>query len=346
MKSISLYFSILLSIFIFSACEKEIEFNGQITDPMIVVNSYLNPDSLVSAQISVSRFFLKDSTNFRNIPNAEVAVWVNGAFKEKMSYDEKGIYNGTFKPSIGDTLKLVVNVPGFKEVTSQTVIDIKPIILSIDTTNVWTGTHYDISTYGSSTNGGSTIWVNDTMGVVTGHTINYTLRFKDNGNEKNYYRLIVKTTSYYVQTDTVTQVQTESEMESYFFEFTDVVSGDNANTDPLSLVGGGSNYNEYRVFSDELFNGKTYPLTFSTNEDVHTYRPDYQYGSKTPDRKKISIYLQSISKDYYLYAKSRLAALNGDNFFSEQVQIHNNIVGGIGILGSYTASDVYQIDLQ
>lgn len=335
-----------MSIFIFSACEKEIEFNGKITDPLIVVNSYLNPDSIVSAQISESRFFLKDSITFKNISNAEVAVWVNGDFKEKMSYDEKGIYNGTFKPLIGDTLKLVVNVPGFKEVTSQTVIYYQPVINSIDTTNVWTGMSYQISYSGSSSNGGPTIWKNDTIATVMGHTINYTLKFKDNGNEQNYYRLIVKSTSYYVQTDTVTQVETKSEKDSYFYYFSDVVSGDNTNTDPLSIVGGMYSYNMYGVFSDELFNGKTYSLTFSTNEDVYTYRSEYDYGRKTPDRKKVSIYLQSISKDYYQYAQSRVAAETGDNFFSEQVQIHNNIVGGIGILGSYTASEVYQIDLQ
>ncbi|MHB9142298.1 MAG: DUF4249 domain-containing protein [Paludibacter sp.] len=345
MKSIKIVLSIFASLFIFISCEKDIEFNGEITDPLIVVNSYITPDSVVSAHISESRFFLKDSITYKSINNADVAVWVNGVFKEKMNLVETGIYRGTYKPVVGETIKIIVNVPSKAEVSSETKIYPQPVINSIDTVGVWTGNRYDIQISGYG-NGTTMIYKYDTIATVTGHTINYTLKFNDNANEQNFYRLVVHTIEHYTVTDTIMHTSKDSIMNNYYFNFTDVVSGNNTSNDPTAIIGGGySSYNMYNAFSDELFNGKNYSLTFSTNEDVYKYSPEYTYGRETPDRKEIKIYLQSISRDYYLYLKSRAAGSGGENFFSEPVQIHNNIVGGIGILGSYTSSLVYKLDL-
>ncbi|MDD5186307.1 MAG: DUF4249 domain-containing protein [Paludibacter sp.] len=346
MKSIKIVLSIFASLFIFISCEKDIEFNGEITDPLIVVNSYITPDSVVSAHISESRFFLKDSITYKNINNADVSVWVNGVFKEKMNLVEKGMYHGTYKPIVGETIKIIVNVPTRKEVSCETKIYSQPVINSIDTANIWTGDRYEIQSSGTSYGNGPMTWVYDTIATVTGHTINYTLKFNDNANEQNFYRLVVQNIEHYTVTDTIMHTSKDSIMTNYYFNFTDVVSGNNTTNDPTAIIGGGYySYNMYNAFSDELFNGKTYSLTFSTNEDICKYSPEYTYGRETPDRKEIKIYLQSISRDYYLYLKSRAAGSGGENFFSEPVQIHNNIVGGIGILGSYTSSLVYKFDL-
>jgi len=345
MKSIKIYLSILLGIFFLASCEKEIEFKGEITDPLIVVNCFITPDSVLTAHVSESRFFLLDNVTFRNVKNADISVWVNGTFKEKMSLVENGIYKGTYAPVIGDSIKLMVKVPTMKDVSCEDLIAAKPEIISIDTTDLWTGQTYDIQYGSQTTNGGQTIYTNDTIAVVTGHQINYTLKFKDNVNEKNFYRLVVVTKEHYYKIDSTTSDTITVIRENYYFNFTDVVSGNNANNDPLSM-GDFSANNAYNVFSDELFNGKTYSLTFSTNEDVYQYKSDYKYGVEMPGKKEVDVYLQSISKSYYFYLKSRPAALNGNDFFSEPVQIHNNIEGGIGILGSYTPSNVMTIELK
>jgi len=345
MKSIKIYLSILFGIFFLASCEKEIEFKGEITEPLIVVNCFITPDSVMTAHVSESRFFLVDNVTFRNVKNADVSVWVNGVFKEKMSFVENGIYKGTYAPVIGDSIKLVVKVPTMKDVSCEELISPQPEIISIDTTDLWTGQTYNIQYGSQTTNGGQTTYTNDTIATVTGHQIDYTLKFKDNGNEKNFYRLVVMTKEHYFTIDTTTSDTTTVIRDNYYFSFTDVVSGNNANNDPLSM-GDFSANNEYNVFSDELFNGKTYSLTFTTNEDVYNYKADYPYGREMPGKKVVNIYLQNISKSYYLYLKSRPAALNGNGFFSEPVQIHNNITGGIGILGSYTPSNVKTIELK
>jgi len=72
MKSIKKYATILLGIFLFVSCEKDIVFKGDITDPLVVVNSYITPDSIISAHVSESRFFLNDTTSFKEISNAEL----------------------------------------------------------------------------------------------------------------------------------------------------------------------------------------------------------------------------------------------------------------------------------
>ncbi|MDD4971496.1 MAG: DUF4249 domain-containing protein [Paludibacter sp.] len=345
MKTIYKIISILLGIFLFVSCEKEIVFKGEIADPMVVVNSYITPDSIISAHISESRFFLNDTTTFKNISNADVSVFVNGVFKEKMGLVEEGNYKGTYKPVIGETIKLIVKVPDKKDVSSEAIIEPKPDILSLDTTNIWTGKSYNIQNVGYL-NGSNYEYKLDTISTVTGHIINYKLKFNDNGNQKNYYRLVVNTKERFITVnkftnDTITEIR-----DNYTFNFTDIVSGNNSTNDPLSAIGGSSSDNIYNVFSDDLFNGKTYSLTFSTNEDIYNYSQGYDYGLSTPVDKTVYVYLQSITRDYYLYLLSRPVAVKGSDFFSEPVQIHNNIVGGIGILGSYTSGNVYKVELK
>ena len=63
---------------------------------------------------------------------------------------------------------------------------------------------------------------------------------------------------------------------------------------------------------------------------------------------EISVELQSLSYEYYMYLKTREANSNMSSFeesFSEPVQIYTNVIGGIGILGSYSSS-VFTIPLK
>ena len=125
--------------------------------------------------------------------------------------------------------------------------------------------------------------------------------------------------------------------------YSTVFSG-NSNKNEFSLDGSSSN--EYNVFSDEILNGKEYTLSFSTNQNTAVALPGYDLNNITRENLKTEVYidLQSISKSYYLYLKSRSASSNSNNFFSEPIQIHNNVEGGIGILGSYS-SNVRKINL-
>ena len=342
MKLIKPFLCILLSLIAFASCKKDIEFNEEISKPMVVVHSFISPDTVVSASVSLSRFFLNDTVNFQKINNADVAVIVNGILKEKMSLITDGQYKGTYKPAIGDVVKFVVKIPSMNEVSSQTSICNPTVISSVDTSKVIQQTFYDASS-------------TDTAALNTLFKINYTLKFTDNGNEKNYYRLIVHSREHYYKfiSNFVNFNLIDEINDRYDFNFTDVVVGNNKSSNSITGTVTGENTNsnnKYNVFSDDLFNGKTMSLTFNVDYWLFKRFPSYSldsgknYDSGASEKIEVFVSLQSISKEYYYYLKSRSAS-GGDDFYSEPVQITNNIVGGIGFFGSYTSSNVVKFDL-
>ncbi len=337
--NIKAFFIILAVGFISISCEKDVEFKGEITNPLVVVNSFVTPDSTITAYISMSRFFLNDTADFRNVNKAEVNLWVNGTLKEKLTFDSVGIYTSTYKPEMSDSLKLTVDVPQMKQVSATTNFTNAPIVLSVDTQKVII--NKEVLWYSSG----------DTLVVKDHYKVNYKLKFQDNGDQKNYYRLIVREVSFKgVWNEDTHKVDTmASHTTPHYpdFDFTDVVSGNttdplaDSGTSPVAILLSDAN-NRYHVFSDDIFNGKTYTLQFSTN--ITKYIKDIHYGSLENIKHEIYISLQSISEDYYLYLQTRSASY-ATNLFSEPVKVHNNINGGIGILGSYTTSNIVKINL-
>ncbi|NDP19670.1 MAG: DUF4249 domain-containing protein [Paludibacter sp.] len=329
MKSLLKYISISISIILLASCEKIIEFNGEITEPQVVMNSFITPDSVIKAHISESKFFLSSGYTFKDVENADVSVLVNHIFKEKMMYTANGIYRSNFKPGVGDTIRLEVKIPSKNDVSSETIIEPKSNMLTLDTAKVFTG-KYPLTHYNNITQ------KEDTIGYNSIYEYHFKLKFKDDEATKNFYRLTVRTKS------SLPGGQVSNE---YFFTFDDLVSGNNSNSTvgpPTSL-----NSNQFNVFSDEMFNGKEYPLTFYVTNNTTELLPEYEYMNiyYKNIQKEIYVDLQTISKSYYLYLKSRDASSSSNGVFSEPIQIHNNIVGGIGILGSYTSNVFEKMDL-
>ncbi len=326
MKSFKKSIYIIPLILLFTSCEKVIEFNGTVTDPMVVVNSFVTPDSVVVAQVSLSRFFLSNDATFEMVNNATVSLLVNGIQKENLTPAPNGLYVGTYHPVKGDSISLQVQTPGKNRVNCATIIEPQTKVVSIDTTSVTMGTSSPITAVNKTTG------ARDTIGDSYDRTLKFVLKFKDslnvNPNIHNYYRLVV-----YTKTTTP-----KGNFSDYTFSFDDIVSG-NANNSvgpPTSLSS-----NKYNVFSDDLFDGKQYPLTFSVQNNRNVY---YSGSAPLTKRKEVYVNLQSISKSYYLYLQTR-ASIKSNTFFAEPVQVYNNVDGGIGILGSYT-SNLIKLTLQ
>ena len=320
MNSFKIYIAFLLLAIAISSCQKVIEFNGEITQPIVTVNSLLTPDSVVSAQVSLSRFFLSNDTVYSMIDNAQTILFVNGALKETLSYKNNGVYVGTYKPVSGDSLSLLIKIPGKNDVTSATSVKSTPVISSIDTNTVSTGKKTPIL-YNRIID--ATHMELDTIGYGYEHKMICALHFTDDGIARNYYRLVVTTK---------TTIGTKKTY-SYSFNFDDIVSGNTNNSigPPTSLVS-----NKYNIFNNELFLGKPYALHFSVLYNKNSFLPAY---TKNPNTQEISINLQKVSRSYYLYLQTR-AGIKTNTFFAEPVQVYTNIDGGIGIMGSYTNSIV------
>ena len=269
MRLLKIFFGILLSFFVFASCQKNIDFDEEITKPMVVLHSFLSPDTVVSARISLSRFFLDDTVSFRDINNADVSVIVNGALKEKMSLITSGLYQGTYRPQIGDVLKLVVKVPSMDEVSSTTNINTFPVTIIVDTTKIIHNSTYTISQ-------------NDTLALNTDFTTKYSLKFTDNGNEKNYYRLIVHSREHYYMFVNDQNIEVDIK-NRYYFDLLDLKDENNSSSNSItgSITGEGANANtsnKYNIFSDDNFNGKTNFLSFKVFNTLFLRYPSNHYN--------------------------------------------------------------------
>ena len=122
----------------FASCEKVIEFNGDLTDPYIVVISKPEADSTWMMRVSQSRFFLS-SADIPSIDNAQVIVTVNG--NETIATSEgSGMYNTGIVPQPGDSLSIRVIAPNRGEVTAGCRIPQRPEVSDFTV-------EYDTNTY-------------------------------------------------------------------------------------------------------------------------------------------------------------------------------------------------------
>ncbi len=335
MKTNYISFIILLaSTIVLHSCENEINFSGEVTKPLLVINSFITPDSVIKVHVSKSKFFLEDNTTFETLDNANVNVWVNGTKVEKLTSTGNGYYIASFKPKIGDIVKITAANTEFNEVSTSTEIVQPNPIISVDTLN---HQFEELPTINYSSYDGNPPTM-DTIGFVKIESFGAKVKFKDTSTAPDYYRLVTKVINYYDDG----QISVTDGM----INFNDIVFGGNNNSNPLEI----SSYNYYHEFSDELFNGKEYNLNFIFNRSTYTPKQElpnnyHDVNVKSPVRQELLIELQSISKSYFLYLRSRSANMSAVEFFSEPVQIHSNVNGGIGILGSYSSS-FYKINLK
>lgn len=143
MKKYLIILFLLISAGCFISCEKEVDFKGKITDPVLVMNSILTSDSVVTIYLSQSRFILGDLKPITDISGATVSIFVNGEEKEQLTYKTKGIYMETYHPKPGDRIKIEAIAEGFDRISSQTVIPQSPNIVVSDSTVSIIETKYD-----------------------------------------------------------------------------------------------------------------------------------------------------------------------------------------------------------
>lgn len=324
-------------------CEKTIEFKGEITAPMLVVNSIIAPDSTIEVEVTASRFFLDNDMGPKYIENAALRLIVNDKDRGKLVKSPLiGTYETDYKVSAGDEVRIEVSASGYESVCGKTKIPVQPIILSVDTAITYTK-KYDYYGLGY----GSTVQY-DTLGEFKSQDIRFSMKFKDNGKERNYYRLIVKKRIYLDKNEPQGGLIFDGEyIEDYLINFDDIVFKDQNQMGGIAEEGDDSYSYNYSMFSDELINGKEYELKFTDNNVLNYVSYQDNINRPNPEKVVYLIYLQEVSSDYYLYIKSMVAASKIDgNPFVEPVQVFSNIENGIGILGSYSSSKPFVIEVK
>ena len=125
--------SIAVAFFLLNACKQrelfaELPYEG---DKMVVF-SLLCPSEIINVQVSKTYTPTGKVSYIDGINNAEVLLYENEKFIEKLAYSEKGIYisSTNFKPKSGFGYSLKINSPTLPSITTpQEIIPLLPNII-------------------------------------------------------------------------------------------------------------------------------------------------------------------------------------------------------------------------
>lgn len=306
MKKIILSLGFALVAFLFAACEKVVDFDIEDMNPYVVVQSKPEADSAMNVTLSYSRFFL-DGHSFHYIDDASVRLIQNGVEQSAGMNAGNGVYNFGIKPQPGDTLSLIVDVPGRETVTAGTRIPNPPSYEVVEFL-VDTSDYYSYQDF-----------------------FRVKVRIND-PSEMNFYKLSVDGWTYSQTYD----YETETYIDTFLACRLWLRSEDIVFTDATSLEfalneGDIEVYGEELSFTDEIFNGQPHTITFAFTIWRDEHSPNYQ---------QLPFYLNltSVSEDLYRYQSSLESSDNDIPVLSEPTQIYTNIQGGIGIFGASTTS--------
>jgi len=327
---------ITLSIFTILSCSKEIEFNGKLLDPKLVVNSICALDSTFVVEVSESKAIPGYESSFRKITDATVKLYVDGIETEKLVFDstdrisqgtsyitKSAFYMGKTLVGSGKNYKIEVSHPDYSaKATGEMKIGKRVPILNIST---------------------DSIPYLDNLSRNRQKT-KVTIKFSDPVDEENFYRLVLNyrigKNQWYENEkgDTIKLVQ----VMDYVYVYSTIESDDpvfSSKEDADELLFGSTNYSGLTLFPDELFNGKTYDLNFYLNENVFWHFDQEGMDVTRGDFYIVTIELQSLTKESYFYTKS-LGSFDwiSDGLLTEPVQVYSNIENGIGIFGGCSSS--------
>lgn len=284
------------------SCTKEIKFKGDYAKDKLVVNSLLAADSTLIANVSHSVFFMHDYRDKETYVNdAYLEIFVNGNSIGTMTYQShnasNAIYTLPYRLKHGDKLELKAHHKNYDNVSAITEIPYSSNIISVDT--AYTSNKYNRK------------------------TLNISIKFQDDPNISNYYEIKANIISW---TKSNNKNEISRQVIPLWLYSKDIVFNNNSGTDPIFEIDLES---QSLVFEDYIINGKEYTIKV-ISENAYRYNRNVDGYKDTLD-----IYLNSVSKDYYLFQKTYMAHTNNIDFigiFNEPVQIYNNVVGGIGVV--------------
>lgn len=300
MKNLSLF---ILSFLLISSCSKEVDIDDFIQDNKLVINSYLQSDSVISVYLSKIHKHSDTTSSFVN--SADVGL-----------YDENNIF-----------LEKLINIEGGLYISQNTIVE--------------QGKKYKIETkYNNETVFASDI-VPELIEIekleYTGNSIyneefhesfEIEISFIDNPNLDNYYEIV----PYLKQTDTINFYYSgEKEIFHHWYL---------QSNDPIFLNEDYDNNGIYDaiVFSDKDFSGNIQKIKFYYNFITIINSSETYHISHV-----LKLELRAISKSYYLYKKSLMKHLNNQysDFWygtANPISLYSNIQNGYGIFAAFSYS--------
>lgn len=292
----------LVALFTFVGCETTVEFRGEYTEPLAVLNSVVTAGEPVRVYYAKSTFILANEPQTNYIDGATVELYINDLLVETLSpasetnqWGEKiRFYSGNLAPRAADKVTLRARSEEFPEWVSATVTvphDVAVGELRIEEQGIEEGTNYH---YGTAT-----------------------LEITDPEGMENYY---------WVMGQTLCRNEQGGDFppNGRRFEYTDVAFTEGNADDALGGLLGASTGNNI-TFNDTLLEGQgTYPLTMEWDVSDTYIQRDVLF----------EVMCYQMDENLYKYIRSMELAGSDLAMFGEPVQVHSNVEGGIGVVGA------------
>ena len=338
----------LMAMIWLSGCEHELLLSADDRRDRITVNAVANVDTVVYAYIMEStdlnydgglmyradyysyerrvyrkeQWYVSEEKSDMVLKEANAKLIVNDRDEYEMKYDEKYMsYNSEYVPKEGDRLKIKVKSKS-NATASGDVVELDDVEASVEMPStrprveiLKTDVYWKKRTYRDVVEAmGDTVSITDMYGADT--VMNITMKIVDPGDEKNFYRLLVRSVGY----TRLPQAAKGGYICTDDFESTDLLFYDG---DLIKQYGTIPAYHT-NVFDDELLNGKEYVVEVESrmrrNSEITPY---------------VIVELQHLSPDLYYYMKDmEVFRISDFDLYQYPIQIWSNVKGGWGVFGA------------
>ena len=336
MKTNILSLITIATTILFTSCEKEIEFNGEQSDPKLVINSLVEPGKRVEACINKSYFFL-DAPNTTTPDDLVASLYVNGNHIGEMNpfvdtiWEFWGIndyhlvpsYYNDYCPQEGDVIQIKASANGFDDAegTTSALPEVVDCQMDVEVTG-WGGWYqhkYNVETQEYEED---SVW--DVRGDMT---LTFTIT-DPNPGKTDCFRLISTKNN---------GVRIGKNWRYMSYEYDDPIFGANMTENDL-IDASDLDTRPEGVFTDMLFDGGSYQLkvkaTFECNVD-EVFDPDFF---------RVPFMVEHLSKEYYNYLNTCNQGDLALQIWAEPIKTYSNVTNGFGIVAG-KAVDTHWIDL-
>lgn len=366
--------AIVLVQLLLTGCEKAIDFKGQETESLFVLNSLFADGDSVQVRVSRSVFFLNDEINDAGLKDAKVTVSINGQEAVAPFDEESQTYLDTRIVHQGDHVAITATHGKYGTCHGETTVPCPTAVTS--TCNV--------TPYGGWTNA---TYTPDIIRCARTDSVAHVTFSLDLPEGSNYYRLTMDPHIVYQVHNLDNYIGGGDWWTTYEGSDSDTVAWTKSasyimpTTTRMKLginsLEGILDDLEVEITDDERFVEHPYEILFtdeylknSADQSLlfhvmlstpcwwwgseYLYDPtllppveeqDYVIGNPwdylLPDMEcEIRLKLETLTPEYYHYITSSESYENTEyDIFAEPVQIYTNIEGGIGIVASYTVSE-------
>ena len=356
-----------------TACENDIEFTGEESKPLLVINSIIHAGQPIDVRVSRSIFFLDTTTTEYILADAVVNVSINGV-SANLPYDaDTQNYHDERIAHEGDHIVVTASHPTYGKATGETTVPHMP--KNIVTTSVipyggWKDTQYipdyiamsrtdsvlqlnikcdlpeDIHTYQLTLNAPACYFTFHCINEYSSYAFDFYVPYEEGEEEQQ----VGTTIPFNIPTTTRTLMSMDDTYYDDIFDDFDLdVSYDEHyifGTEKFlftdeRLLSSASKALDFNVMlsTPQWLGGAEYyydpSLEFCVDwGDVNNYGNPWDYLSND-FLCHFDVEFSALSEEYYKYQKSFLAYENTEiDIFSEPVQIYSNIQGGTGIVAA------------